>query len=156
MAFLAAATGVTDHYVPKYRVTVWTEKGTDFSKLRTYSWMQTHPSSVREIDTQIIASIERELQGVGVTRAASGTGDVVATYWSMNRTDVNVKAKPLAKNYSAEYPVGSIMVSLLDPRDLRPLLKLRADKRLDGAALDVTIGTAVTEMFTQYPTRRRK
>jgi len=156
IALLAATVAAPAGYTPKYRVTVWAEKRTDFSKFRTYSVMRSHPSSVPEIDKQIVAAIERELHAVGLTRAASGQGDAVATYASMTRTDVNVKAKPLAKDYRPEYAVGTLVVSLLDPGDLRPLLKLRADKPLDAAGLDVTIGTMVAEMFAQYPTRRRK
>src|SRR5258706_12928452 len=42
IALLAAGTAAAAGYTPKYRVTVWSEARTDFSKIRTYSWMQTH------------------------------------------------------------------------------------------------------------------
>ena len=93
-------------YTPKYRVKVQADKHTDFSKLRTYSWMDSHPASIPAVDAQIVRAIERELATLGLTKVPSGTGDVVATYTSMTRTDVNTKSKPLAKDYRPEYSVA--------------------------------------------------
>ena len=107
------------------------------------------------IDAQIVAAVERELGALGMTRVASGPGDVVATYASFTRTDVNVKAKPLNGTARPEYSVGVLVVSLLDPESLQPLLKIRADKPVDAAGLDATISATVGEMFKRYPIRRR-
>ena len=151
IAVTAAAAG----YTPKYRVKVQADKHTDFSRLKTYSWMGGHPASIAAIDEEIVAAIDRELSALGMRQVPSEAGDVVVTYASVTRTDVNTKAKPVSKDYRPEYAVGTLVISLLDPVSLRPLLQLRTDKRVDGAAwLGATIGGTIAEMFRYFPTRR--
>ena len=151
IAVTAAAAG----YTPKYRVKVQADKHTDFSRLKTYSWMGGHPASIAAIDEEIVAAIDRELSALGMRQMPSEAGDVVVTYASVTRTDVNTKAKPVSKDYRPEYAVGTLIISLLDPVSLRPLLQLRTDKRVDGAAwLGATIGGTIAEMFRYFPTRR--
>jgi hypothetical protein len=151
IAVSAASAG----YTPKYRVKVQADKHTDFSKVRTYSWMGGHPASIAALDAAIVAAIERELSALGMRRVPSGGGDVVVTYASVTRTDVNTKAKPISKDYRPEYDVGTLVVSLLDPASLRPLLQLRVDRPVDRAELDATIGGTIQELFTYFPTRRK-
>jgi hypothetical protein len=150
-----AVTAASAGYTPKYRVKVQADKHTDFSTLKTYSWMGGHPASIAAIDEEIVAAIDRELGTLGMRQVPSETGDVVVTYASVTRTDVNTKAKPVSKDYRPEYAVGTLIVSLLDPVSLRPLLQLRTDKPVDGAAgLGATIGGTIEEMFRYFPTRR--
>jgi hypothetical protein len=151
IAVSAASAG----YTPKYRVKVQADKHTDFSKVRTYSWMGGHPASIAALDAAIVAAIERELSALGMRQVPSGGGDVVVTYASVTRTDVNTKAKPISKDYRPEYAVGTLVVSMLDPASLRPLLQLRVDRPVDRAELDATIGGTIQELFTYFPTRRK-
>src|SRR5262245_60103586 len=148
-----AITAATAGYTPKYRVKVQADKRTDFSRLRTYTWMGGHPASIAAVDTEIVAAIERELLALGLMPVASG-GDVVVTYASVTRTDVNTKSKPVAKDYRPEYAVAPLVVSMLDPVNLKPLLQLRADRPVHPAGLEATIGDTIAEMFTYFPTRR--
>jgi hypothetical protein len=150
-----AVTAASAGYHPKYRVKVQADKRTDFSKLRTYSWMEGHPASIAAIDAEIVAAIERELSALRLKRMPPGAGDVVVTYASVMRTDVNTKAKPISKDYRPEYAVGTLVVSMLDPANLMPLLQLRADKPVDRAGLDATFTGMIQEMFTYFPTRRK-
>jgi hypothetical protein len=101
-----------------------------------------------------VAAIDRELSALGMRQVPSEAGDVVVTYASVTRTDVNTKAKPISKDYRPEYAVGTLIVSLLDPVSLRPLLQLRTDKPVDGAGRGATIGGTIEEMFRYFPTRR--
>jgi hypothetical protein len=140
-------------YTPKYRVKVQADKHTDFSKLRTYSWMDSHPASIPAVDAQIVRAIEGELAALGLTKVPSGTGDVVATYTSMTRTDVNTKSKPVAKDYRPEYSVATLVVSLLEPETLKPLLQLRVDRPIASALLDTSAG-AVEQLFRYFPARQ--
>jgi hypothetical protein len=149
IAVTAAAAG----YTPKYRVKVQANKHTDFSRVRTYSWMEGHPASVREIDAEIAAAIKRELEELGLKQVPAG-GDVVVTYASITRTDVNTKAKPISKDYRPEYTVGTLVVSLLDPTSLKPLLQLRVDWPVDRVGLHASISGTVDEMFRYFPARR--
>jgi hypothetical protein len=148
IAVTAAAAGFT----PKYRVKVQANKHTDFSKLRTYAWMDSHPASIPAVDAQIVRAIEQELGALGLTRVPPGTGDVVATYTSITRTDVNTKSKPIAGDYRPEYSVATLVVSLLEPDTLKPLLQLRVDRPIPGAVLD-TSAAAVQQLFRYFPAR---
>jgi hypothetical protein len=140
---------------PKYGVTVKAEKNVDFSKFKTYSWTQGQPSPDKTIDGQIVAAVDREMGALGMSKASSGTGDVMATYYSLSRTDVNLKGKPDASGALPQYPVGTLMVGLLEPGTRRRLLQLRIDRPLAGSRdeLEGIINSAVAELFAKYPTR---
>ena len=93
-----------------------------------------------------------------MTKAATGTGDVLVTYASLQRSDVNLKAKKDANGILPQYPVGTLVVDLLDPGTQRQLLRLRLDKPLnaDASKLEPAINSAVAELFANYPTRQKK
>jgi hypothetical protein len=150
IAVTAAAAG----YTPKYRVKVQADKHTDFSKFRTYSWMDSHPASIPEVDAQIVSAIERELAALGLTKVRPGPGDVVATYTSITRTDVSTKSKPIARNFRPEYSVGTLVVSLLEPDTLKPLLQLRVDRPIASTAFETSAGT-VAQLFRYFPARQQ-
>jgi hypothetical protein len=154
---IAAATAVAAQS-PKYGITVTAEKDVDFSKFKTYSWMAGQPSAIKAVDAQIVAAVDRELAALGMTKATTGTGDVVASYFSLTRTDVDLKAKPDAKGARPGYSVGSLMVALLEPASRRRLLQLRVDQPIETQPeeLAATIDRAVAEMFAKYPTRQAK
>src|SRR5262245_61008104 len=80
--------------MPKYGVTVEAEKNVDFAKFKTYSWTKGQPSLARAIDARITSAVDRELAALGMMKADSGPGDVMVAYYSVTRTDVNLKAKP--------------------------------------------------------------
>ena len=153
-----AMTGSLAAQMPKYGVTVNTEKGVDFSKFKTYTWTQGQPSADKTIDAQITAAVDHQLSALGMTKAASGTGDVLATYYSVRRTDVDIKAKPDASGAHPQYPVGTLMVALLEPGTRRRLIRKRIDKPINASeagALEATINSAVAQLFEKYPTRSK-
>ena len=140
------------HYMPKYGVTVQADKHMDFSKVRKYAWMPSYLQHAPDVDAKIKTSVDRSLAALGLTRLASDEdADVVVTYVSMFRTDADVRARPPASGVSREYRVGTLVVSMLDPRTLKPLLRLRADKVLGEAQITDVIAKTVDEMFAQYP-----
>ena len=143
---------------PKYGITVTAEKGVDFAKFKTYSWMTGQPSAIKAIDTQIVTAVDRELAGLGMTKATSGTGDVMVSYASLTRTDVDLKAKPNAQGARPGYTVGSLLVALLEPPGRRQLLQLRVDEPIETQPeeLAATIDRVVADMFAKYPTRQTK
>jgi Domain of unknown function (DUF4136) len=153
LAIVAATTG----QVPKYGATVTVDKNVDFGKFKTYSWTPGRPSAAKVIDARVIAAVDRELSALGMSKATAGSGDVLATYYSLSRTDVNLKAKPDATGTLPQYWVGTLVVALLDPADRHRLLRLRVDQpiEIEPAKLEVAIDSAVHAMFAKYPTRRR-
>jgi hypothetical protein len=156
LAVSAAAAG--QKYSMKYGVTVNAEKGVDFAKFKTYSWTSGTPSPDKAVDAVITAAVDRELAALGMTKAAAGKADVIVTYYSMRRTDVDLNAKPDAAGLHPEQPAGTLLVALVEPSTLRRLLRLRTDKPvdLDPAKRDAIINDAVGELFTKYPTRTKK
>src|SRR4051812_14264362 len=109
---------------PNYGVKGTAEKNVDFAKFKTYSWTVGQPSADKKIDARIVAAVDRELAALGMTKAASGPGDVLAAYYSLSRTDVDVKAKEDAAGARPQYSVGTLMVALLEPATRRRLLQL--------------------------------
>jgi hypothetical protein len=104
-------------------------------------------------------AVDGELAGLGMTKASSGSGDTLVAYYSVTRTDVNLKAKPDAKGLQPEISVGTLMVALLEPGSRKRLLRLRIDKPIDGverSQAEAVINGAVGEMFQRYPTRAKK
>ena len=144
--------------MPKYGVTVDEEKDVDYAKLTTSTWVKGQPSPIQAIDSAVIAAVDRELRLIGMTKAESGTGDVLVTYHSLSRTDVDLNAKAARDGTRPEYSVGTLVVALLDPGSRRRLLRLRIDQPIesDPAKLQATIDGAVASMFARYPARRPK
>jgi hypothetical protein len=152
----AAAATVSAGQMPKYGATVTVAKNVEPAKFKSYSWTKGGPSPVKTVDAQIMAAVDRELGGLGLTKAAPGKGDVLVTYYSMRRTDVDLKAKPEA-GALPQYPVGTLLVAMLDPGTRRRLVQLRTDKPidLDPAQAEAVINSAVTDLFAKYPTRQK-
>jgi hypothetical protein len=140
---------------PKYGVTVKVAKTAALAKAKTYSWTASQPSHVKAINAQIVAAVDRELSALGFTKAASGTGDVVAAYASITRTDVDLKSKPNEAGARREYSVGTLVVDLRDPATRQPLFRVRIDTPIntDAEHLEAAIDAAVKEMFEKYPIR---
>jgi|SRR5205809_1440756 len=154
----AAITAAPAGQMTKYGVTVTADQHVDFTKFRTYAWTAGRPSADKQIDSRVVAAVDRELGALGLTKVTSGPGDVLATYSSLSRTDVNLKAKPDANGRLPEYWVGTLVVALLDPVSRQRLLQLRIDQpiEIERAKLDVTIDRAVAALFAEYPTRRHR
>jgi|KBSMisStandDraft_5_1062788.scaffolds.fasta_scaffold203323_2 hypothetical protein len=140
----------------KYGVTATVVKNFDATAVKTYTWTPGRPSTDKGIDGQIIAAVDRELAAVGLKPAAAGAPDVFVTYYSVSRTDVDVKAKPDEKGLRPERTVGSLVVALLDPASRKPVVQLRIDRPVERSDIEGSVNTLVTELFTKYPTRDAK
>jgi hypothetical protein len=137
----------------KYGVKVNVVKAAELAKAKTYSWTTSQPSPDRTVDAQIVAAVDRELSVLGFTKAASGTGDVQATYASTRRTDVNLKGKANASGARPAYEVGTLVVDLRDPATQQPLFRVRIDTPIttEPDQAEAAINAAVTAMFEKYP-----
>jgi hypothetical protein len=157
---LCAAAVAAAGQLPKYgKVKVQAEKHVNFAAFKTYTWTKTLPSVSKAIDATITAAIERELAALGMTPAPSGSGDVLVTYTSLNRTDVDLDWEPPGESdddLGRPELVGTLVVSLLDPNDFHQLLRLRIDELIskDPVQLERWINRAATALFAKYPTRR--
>jgi hypothetical protein len=79
-------------------------------------------------------------------------------YFSVQRTDVDLKAKPNEQGLRPEYSVGTLAVALFQPSPRKELLRLRTDQPIDTepAKLEATINSAVEEIFEKCPTRTER
>jgi hypothetical protein len=95
------------------------------------------------------------LSARGVMKASAGSAQIVVTYLSVRRTDVDLKSKPSSKDGTLrEYPVGTLIVSISDPADRQKKLfngRLDTPLDLDPATFDATIKAAVAAIFEKYP-----
>jgi len=156
---LAVAAGGQSTYTPKYGVTVKANRRVDFSKLKRYTWLPPHAQPWPEVETQIVAAVDRAMADVGFVKVASDDeADIVIEYQSMLRTDADVRSKRLrlADGAFREYRVATLMVSMFNPRTLEPYLRLRSDTVLRERDVAEVIDQTVGEMFQQYPGRRKK
>lgn len=155
----ALLAGVLEAQTPKYGIVVNVDdKKADFASFKTYAWQRGQASFDKTIDTQIVAAVDDELAKLGLVKGTPGSVDVLVTYASTNRTDVDLKAKPDAAGVRPKYRVGTLVVAFLNPKTRNRLLRLRVDQPIDAEpdALQATIRNAVTQMFEHYPTRQKK
>ncbi len=140
---------------PKYGVTVRVSKAAALAKAKTYSWTASQPSPIKTIDAQIVAAVDRELGALGLTKVAPGNSDLLTTYASLSRTDVDLKSEGVKTGHGRQYAVGTLVVDLRDPATKQPLFRVRVDKPIDAEPdkLEAAISAAVTAMFEKYPTR---
>jgi len=143
---------------PKYGVTVVADKDTNFTALKSYSWEHGWQAYDKTVHNQITTAVDRELTALGFQKRESG-GDVLVTYASLRRIDVDLKSKPTEGNGGRrQYDVGTLVVLLLQPDSRKELYRARADKPIeaDPAQTQGLIDGVVTEMFAKYPTRTAK
>jgi len=140
----------------KFHVTVNVDKHTDFAALHTYALTPGWSSFNQHVDAQIATAIERELISLGLTRQPRAAADVVVTYGTVRRTNVDVNRKRKTKpGVYAEYPVATLVVLLREPVGRRELFRARAELRvdIDTAHLGEQIDAIVARMFARYPAR---
>jgi hypothetical protein len=155
----ALLAGVLEAQTPRYGITVNVDdKKADFAAFKTYDWQRGQASFDKAIDTQIVAAVDDELAKLGLVKGTGGAVDVLVTYASTNRTDVDLKGKADASGVRPKYRVGTLVVVFMNPKTRNRLLRLRVDQPIDAEpdALQATIRNAVTQMFEHYPTRQKK
>jgi hypothetical protein len=147
---LTAATAAAE--TPDYGVTVKVTKKAELARLKTFSWGTSHAAIDRAVDSRIVEAIERELAGVGLTKATSGSGDALVAYHTVVRRDVDTK-KPTEKDGVPGYLVGVISIDVRAASSKDVLFEVRIDKPIDveRAQLGPVVDQAIKAMFERYP-----
>ena len=139
----------------KYGVTVDVSNAPVLLKASTYMFVPGQPVYDKAVDALIVAAIDREMTARGMKKVDSGPSDVVVTYLSVRRTDVDLKSKPSTKDGTLrEYAVGTLVVSVTDPVDRQKrLFTARSDQPLDlnPATYETTVKTVTAAIFEKYP-----
>ena len=79
---------------PKYGITVnIDDKKADFAAIKKYAWQRGQASFDKAIDASIVAAVDDELAKLGMVKDAPESAQVLVTYASTNRTDVDLKGK---------------------------------------------------------------
>jgi hypothetical protein len=144
-----AGTTAANHGV---KVTV--DKHTDFSALHSYAWTRGWASFDPQVDAHIVEAIDRELASLGLIRQETEPVDVVVSYGTVQRSDVDVGAR--REHHSGvypEYPAGRLVVLMREAYSRRELLRARAEVPVDVTQLEEQIDAIVARIFAHYPTR---
>ena len=137
-------------------VKVTVDRNTNFSALHTYAWTRGLASLDPEFDTHIIEAIDRELGLVGLVRQDSEPADVVVSYGTVRRSDVDVSAKrDLASGTYPEYSTGTFVVLIRESYSRRELFRARAKVQIDVdiAHIEQQTDDIIARMFAHYPAR---
>jgi hypothetical protein len=150
------------------------DKGTDFSKVKTYAWAELHPAQMPLLRLNIIGAIDQQLAAKGLVKVTENP-DVYVGYSGSLSAESNqgtvapvypgIAGAPVAIDYSmwtggaasganVNFPKGSIVIELMDPHASKirwravGILKLDAQKKQQS--LD-RINKAIAKIFTYYP-----
>lgn len=139
---------------PKYGVTTSADKGTDFTKLKTYMWQSGWDAPAKAHEA-IVSAADRELKALGLEKKTTGPTDAVIKYAALRRTDVQVSTKATGTDAPrGTLEVGSLLVVMQNGAG-KELWRARMDQPIDTdpAKMTETIDGAVKAVFAQYPTR---
>jgi hypothetical protein len=152
-----AASAIVSGEQTKYGVTLKIAKKSELAKIKTYSWTPGQPAFDKTINAQIRAAVDRELAARGLSKVETGPSDALATYYSLSRTDVDLKTKA-PDGARPEYPVGTLVVDLLQSTNRKPMFRVRVDQPISGdpEKLEAIIDEAVAAMFEKYPAKSAK
>jgi hypothetical protein len=147
---LAAATAAAE--TPDYGVSLKVAKKAELATVKTYSWGTSHAAIDKAVDSQIVAAIERELAGLGITKVTQGSGDALVAYHTVVRRDVDTKKKTTSGEVPG-YLVGVISIEVRAASTKDVVFNVRIDKPLDidRSQLAPVIDEAVKAMFERYP-----
>jgi len=137
------------------------DKAVDVTKFRTFSYEVGHPAILKKVDERIIAGIEAQLVARGLTKAASGKGDVVFTYHGVQREDVDLTTfdektpAPGAMRTPAQtLKVGTLAVDLREASTRKLAWRAKVEDVLlrgDEAAQLAAIDKGIIAVFQVYP-----
>jgi hypothetical protein len=143
--------------VPKYGVKVKVNKHFEFATLKTYCWATAWPAYDDTLHRAIIAAVDRELAARGLLERTEDPCDVIAAYWSLQRTDVDVDTKVApGSKLRRQYDVGTLVVLLKRPQSGIELFRARIDTPLesDQSRRHEQVNAAIAKMFEDYPVAR--
>src|SRR4051812_38859675 len=158
-AVVGLATAITlAAQMPKYGVTVKADRDTDFAKLKSYTWEHGWQTYDKRVHQGILAAVDRELAAAGLMKKASGPADLLVTYASLRRIDVDFDAKPTGgAGTHPQYDVGTLVVLLLEPGSRKELFRGRVDTPIvvDADKVIAIVDSTVNDMFAKYPTKKK-
>jgi hypothetical protein len=151
------------------KVTVDWDDGVDFSKYKTYGWMEGTPASSSIVQGRINRAIEREIEAKGLAKLEQGKPDLyIVTHASVdNETRVSAHSfgyggyprwggwggwGSTSVNVSS-IPVGTLLVDLVDAETDELVWRSMASATVKSkpAKSEKQINKKVGKMFNQFP-----
>jgi hypothetical protein len=163
LAGLVAVLGLAQTAIPPK--VMQQDKAIDFASFRTYTYEASHPAILKEVDARVLAAIEKQMAALGLTKATTGPGDIVVTYHTVTRNDVDLatfdnKAPALgAERKPAEtLKIGTLVVDASVPATGKLAWRARVERAFAGdqGTQLKTVDEAVASVFTVYPTKTAK
>jgi len=159
-------------------LTVRTDHDTtaDFSRLRTYGWLQKPSDAPRDpridndlLDSRVHSAVNDELASKGFTESA--TPDFRVTYHVMIQNQLDVQSFPVSYGYGLgrmgamstdvrveQYEVGTLLLDVVDSSTNELVWRGSAQARIDPSRTPQErtklIRGAVHDMLAQFPPKR--
>ncbi len=137
------------------------DQDTDFSRYRTYAWIEGVPARNPSLESQIHSAVDRELPFKGLSPVATpGSPDLyISTYVTVeeNRVveqwgyDVGSTGASSSRAAVLTLPMGTLLVDLVDSGSRKLVWRGQASKAVDREVSEETIRKAVREIFRHYP-----
>jgi hypothetical protein len=139
------------------------DENTDFSRFRTYAWIEGVPARDPAIESQIHEAIDRELPFKGLAKAKEPiVPDLLVS------TSVSVEANRIVQPDQWGYdlgpvgmgssrvnvltlPMGTLLVDLVDARTRKLVWRGQASRAVDREISEEAIRKAVRDVFRGYP-----
>ena len=85
------------------KVTIDFDKGTDFSRSKTYAWIRGTPASNPKLDQYIMGVGDHQLEQKGLTKVEAKDADILITYHAASNAEINAT---LLDNDSYAFSLG--------------------------------------------------
>ena len=144
------------------KVSVDFDRGTDFSKYKTYDWVKGTPAGNPMMHQRIVAGIEAQLAAKGLRRV-EGNPDLVVTYHTATDTQVSINTMgggPLGgwrlgmgTATVNKIPVGQLVVDIGDVNTRRFVWRGSASGTMSSKPEknEKSLNTALAKMFQNFP-----
>jgi hypothetical protein len=148
------------------------DKGTDFSKIRTYAWTHTPAELADEINhKRVVSAIDSQLAAKGLTKVEpGGMADVLVAYGA--GVDRNLQITGSSSDFGGplyrgnrfgsarteDVLTGTLVIAMVDPETKSIVWRGAASKDLDPKAKpekrEKNLNKAVKKMFDNYPPKK--
>jgi len=144
------------------KVSVDFDKGTDFTKYKTYAWATGTPAQNPMVHQRIVAGIEAQLAAKGLSKVESNP-DIVVVYHAATDTQVSINTMgggPLGGwRFGAgtatvdKVPVGQLIVDIGDTNTRKFVWRGTASATVSSKQEknEKALNTALTKMFQNFP-----
>ncbi len=144
------------------QVSVDYDKGTDFSKYKTFAWVEGTPAQNPMVHQRIVEGIEAQLEAKGLRRVKSNP-DIVVSYHAATDTQVSINTMGggpfggwrLGPGTASvdKIPVGQLIVNIGDTFAMKYVWRGTANGTINNKPEknEKALNTSLTKMFQNFP-----